>query len=93
MNHGMMNELVEKMKNEINQEYQKLKSSSKTYGELSKKIDTFRKNIAWDNAGYGDIAGRELSQLLKRDIESLQIEKETGAEAPDIKGITINLPD
>lgn len=67
-------ELIDIIGCEIEMEYKKLKSTSKTYGELEKKIKDYCGKMAWKNMAYMSFIRSEMLELLKSDIGNLPIE-------------------
>ncbi len=72
-----MTRLKATIKTFVNNEYEKLKSDSRTYGELEKKIKQYKKDAIWEQDEIKRFIGNGMYQKLKREISDKKID-ETG---------------
>jgi len=66
-------DILKQIDAEIRHDYENIKSMSKTYGELERKITEYDKKLMWEGNKYHDFINKEMLELMKKDIGNLSI--------------------
>lgn len=78
LNDTHMDELINKINDIAIQEYQKLKSNSKTFGELDGKVRHYASDMKWsrkfENHAFYDMLGTRIKKLYNADLNKKTID-------------------